>query len=333
MTDLLIALTAFLLVFQGTALLLRSKLAMQLLGLRSRASLSGFFAPALLGLAVVGFAMLPHWFGALTGGAHASSDVDALATTPPSLWPVLTLALVALYFLVSASGEVLASVELRRHLRSPDKAAAGRVSTILEDFRRAGHRTPAVIFHDCHRWPNPFLRGALRPTIYLHSELTEALSLEHLRAVLAHELGHLNRRDQLVSLAYALAIAPLDLFGSLRQSYAEWSSAAEHSCDDFAAELVGSNRRVAEALVAVVRAQHQAAPRSAAALCGHSSVKQRVQRLLENDESRPPVTHEPPELRVHSFAALLLAFSAIAPEYGLEVYCFLEHLVGTHCVG
>lgn len=110
----------------------------------------------------------------------------------------------------------------------------------------------------------------------------DTLGRPRLRAMLAHELAHITRRDpqwKLVAAAWHALFWFLPLAGLARRRL---DGLAEFACDAFAARQTGSSRRVAECLAACVEHQVQGRPSSLApAMAVHeSSLMQRIDRLL-----------------------------------------------------
>lgn len=336
MVDLLVALLAFFLGFQLASIALsilarHARLARVFQGSRGLALV---FLPVLFGLGVAALSVLPHILGGLAGEAHASSDQDLLESgrLSPFLMALLVFLGVRLLFRILIEGKISLHLLLAR--REPSDTSLAKVQRAFEPFAESRH-LPELRFHASSRYYEPFVRGLIRPAIYLHLGLVEELTDQHLRAALLHEMGHSERGDHLVKWLYSVVLSPIGFARGIRLGYDEWTESSERKCDDLASELVGSRRAVAEALVAVFRlASAQAAPLASAGLCGHRSIKQRVARLLSPDQDE-----DASEARGLLAGSGLVVFSTVlfvglvTPSYGLELYCFLEHLVGTHCVG
>lgn len=138
--------------------------------------------------------------------------------------------------------------------------------------------------------------GLARRRVLISASLEEALSPLELKATLAHEEAHLNRRDPLTGLLLAFAglfTAPI----VARAFLAAWQMASEEAADAEAARAVGDGSCVAGALVRVASLQHRAsaAPMATSAF-GELALERRV-RLLLQDEDR----------RVYPASALFLA--------------------------
>lgn len=126
--------------------------------------------------------------------------------------------------------------------------------------------------------------GIFRPRLILARSVIERCSAEELDAVLAHERGHLLRRDNarralLQSLPDVLAWLPI-----ARQIDRAWHEATEEAADDLAVETSASMRvHLASALVRVARLAHLSAPVTdlpASALYRGEPLEYRIRRLL-----------------------------------------------------
>ncbi len=128
------------------------------------------------------------------------------------------------------------------------------------------------------------------------------------RALLAHELSHVARRDPTWRIVHRLALLPLFFHPLAAHACRRLDDLAEDACDARAAQLVGSGRPLAECLAACLSHAGAAAgqPAFAVAMAGDAgTVVRRVRNLLENSAmSFTPVS---PALRRTALAAALVA--------------------------
>src|ERR1043165_6152960 len=147
-----------------------------------------------------------------------------------------------------------------------------------------------------HSFPIIAVVGAIRPRLFIASQVFESLSPEELGAALAHEYGHLAARDNFNRSVMRVSRAALLLIPCGRSLDRAWSEASESAADEYAAQqssLVALN--LASALVRIARmipkGQRQILPASVSGfLAGGDElpgVKGRVRRLVELATAEP----------------------------------------------
>lgn len=126
--------------------------------------------------------------------------------------------------------------------------------------------------------------GVIRPRLIIARSVIASCSPEELRAVLAHEQGHLDRRDNLRRLFIACAPDVMSWLPSSGRLFAAWREATEEAADDAASRAGADARlRLASALIKVAKLAPGPAPRSiptSALYCGER-LEGRIRRLLE----------------------------------------------------
>lgn len=141
---------------------------------------------------------------------------------------------------------------------------------------------------------------------------SETLTTAQQRAMLAHELSHLQRRDPAWRIAQRLALLPLFFHPLARHASRRLDALAEDACDARAAQLLGSGRPLAECLATCL--SHAGAragqPALAVAMAGDAgAVVRRVSNLLENSAmSLRPLS---PRLRRTAIALAVIAIVAL----------------------
>lgn len=167
-----------------------------------------------------------------------------------------------------------------------------------------GLDTPDLRFDDALASPVVLPGGAV-----LLPRWTSTLPTEELRALLAHELAHLARRDPFWRMLHHLALAPLFAHPLAWRALSRLDGLAEDEADAIAARLLGDGRPLAECLARCLEhsiPSRPAAPRFALAMAERpGAVVRRVQRLLEED----PVSYAPPS---RTFTRGALAFGLLA---------------------
>lgn len=180
-----------------------------------------------------------------------------------------------------------------------DDAGAPVASAVDELRTRLALRTPVGI-HRSRRASVPMVLGWRRPVILLPSGTSASLAPGQLRAILAHELAHVRRRDYLANLIQ-MAIEAL-LF---HHPAAHWVSRRirterEYCCDDVAVSVGVGAAEYARALAALDDAREDCRMVVAAA---SGTLLDRIQRIA--GQPRPVLT----PLRG---VAVLLATSVLA---------------------
>jgi len=166
------------------------------------------------------------------------------------------------------------------------KASVGlnRASGLRRRFVAHGRHEPALAAWVL-RTEQPFCVsvGVFRPTILISDGLIGGVTSEQLRAVLAHEQAHVARRDTLFRL-FARA-ATICLWPAAREQVLRAVElAAEQSCDEAAASLIGDRLVMAEVILKVERLLGPVPQRLAplAVSFGGTAVELRVSALLES---------------------------------------------------
>lgn len=146
---------------------------------------------------------------------------------------------------------------------------------------------------------------------------SQTLPATQQRAMLAHELSHLQRRDPAWRIAQRIAALPLFFHPLARHASRRLDALAEDACDARAAQLLGSGRPLAECLATCL--SHAGAragqPALAVAMAGEpGAVVRRVSNLLENTA----MTLRPLSPGVRR-TALVLAIAAIVALPGVAI--------------
>jgi beta-lactamase regulating signal transducer with metallopeptidase domain len=235
--------------------------------------------------------------GVRSWGSEAASDVGLsrgfrTAAAPPesptpspqspsSPWPYLVLGawlLGAVLFLARAG---YCRLRLVRQLGARREIAGGPLVAMLETLQAgAGARRP-IRLTASRELAGPVALGG--GEICLPERALTALSPAEHRAVLAHELGHLVRRDPLW-LGLSVACESLFFFQPLNVvARRKVQEAAEYLCDDWAVHQTGGSLTLAKCLAEVatwIEASPRAAPVAGMA-SNRSLLVERVHRLLD----------------------------------------------------
>jgi BlaR1 peptidase M56 len=223
------------------------------------------------------------------------------------------------WLVLASAGRALQSLVLTRRLVGDWLAGAERIAL---------PGVPGPAWRIESRFPVVAVAGVVRPRLFLARSVHDRLSPAELRAVLAHEKAHLDRRDNLKRwLLHSCPDLPL-LGGSGDRLRREWAEASEIAADDAAAR---GGRRAAESLAsALVKVARMSPPgvqlsSSATALLSEGSLRGRVERLLgpTRDASRSRRSG----LALWAVAALGLGAALAIPRALVTIHAVLEAIV------
>ena len=250
------------------------------------------------------------------GLAIADAGRAAPAFALPDAAAGLLISLWLLALLAAALGLARQLVCLRRVARAlPGLASPGPAGLVRQARELAGQArlaTPALAQLPGLDSPMLMPGGTL-----LLPDWAAALPPAQQRALLAHELAHLERRDPAWRLLQRAALLPLAWHPLARHAVRRLEALAEDACDARAAEWTGDPRALAECLAACLSLAGPRAgqPALAVAMAGAPGpVVRRVRNLLEKTTMsiRPPN----PALRR---TALVLGLAALVAVPGLAI--------------
>jgi beta-lactamase regulating signal transducer with metallopeptidase domain len=172
------------------------------------------------------------------------SEQDEQFTPGPEVqsWIVAVWAVFVLYRLVHFSRGVHLVHRLRRDASVLSPAQVGTASQIIEAKYRVALLESAAI-------DDPVTVGVFHPAILLPSKVLPGLGEQELSAVLAHEYGHIRRRDFPVHILCELISLPVAWHPGIRYLMSKISQTRELACDDYAAARLGKRRSYANTLL------------------------------------------------------------------------------------
>ncbi|MBE0447717.1 MAG: M56 family metallopeptidase [Actinobacteria bacterium] len=160
-----------------------------------------------------------------------------------------------------------------------------------------------------------FTYGVLKPTICLSKGLVNNLNDGELIALIAHEIGHARRRD---NLAIFIALFIRDFLWALPVShhlFAIFVREKEYAADDFAVSLTKNPLDLAGAIVSVAKADRRkpSSPAYATFFPGKATAKARINRLLgSGDKVRPSLSRLLASLAVSALMVITVVGFAYA---------------------
>jgi len=205
--------------------------------------------------------------------AAPSLAEPSLTATPAAAFPAagprgLGVALLALWlagFLVLFFRWLVRWLEIRALLRD--------ATTVLVDA--------PVTVKSSASWLEPGLVGILRPIIMLPQGIEQQLSPAELKAILAHELCHWRRNDNLLAAIHMLVEALFWFFPLVWWLGARLNAERERACDESVVAAGNDPETYAEGILKVCRAYLQSPLPCVAGVSG-ASLKQRIRTILEN---------------------------------------------------
>lgn len=269
----------------------------------ARGALVAAALPWLVGLSVALAALLP-------GDPHLGQVLGCHCLDSKPAWVHLCPVHPEEAALLAVPSAVLLALLLPGRLRAVAELAR-------EPVGRGGGGEPRVLGLGV---PMALLHGWLRPTLVVDRRLWDALSADERSAVLAHERGHLRRRDPALRMVLRalLVIAPRS---AAAQAARTWLDHAELRADAEAARLLADPTLVARALVRCARLGAQS-PEMAVAWTG-GRLDRRVHALVASRALSAPARPDvgPADLAV---LAGLAALALLATPW---VHHQVEHLL------
>jgi len=159
-----------------------------------------------------------------------------------------------------------------------------RVRAALRDASDMPVDAPIAVKFSASRL-EPGLVGILRPVILLPQGIEQQLSPAELKAVLAHELCHWRRNDNLLATLHMLVEALFWFFPLIWWLGARLNAERERACDESVLAQGNAPELYAEGILKVCRAYLQSPLACVAGVSG-AGLKQRIDAIMENGLSR-----------------------------------------------
>ncbi|MEM6672161.1 MAG: M56 family metallopeptidase [Planctomycetota bacterium] len=215
-------------------------------------------------------------------GVPLRADAEPAATVVPrDRWTIVAALLVALGIAALMVRALLETLRVQRLGRGV-VLTRGPIHDATKAFaRRAGILRPVRI-EVTERGHSPYATGVLRPRIVVPERAMAELDDAAIRAMIAHELGHIARFDPLWAAAIR-SVTALFFFQPLNWIVARrLDECSEFCCDEFAVTATGDEVALARCLTSVADwIVGPQGPRPACAMAhGRSPLGQRVERIL-----------------------------------------------------
>ena len=180
-------------------------------------------------------------------------------------------------FLLAACALVILGAGVFRVLRDQSRTAHAVKEWLLESWSADGNaRKPAL--GAAFGAPALILVGIRKPQVMVSDAAASMLSEDELQVAIRHELGHRRSWDNLKKVL--ISATPFPWINSLEKS---WREAAELAADNAAVANRQEALDLAAALIKLSRSPKQSPEPALASglVCGSSSVRLRVERLLD----------------------------------------------------
>ena len=178
----------------------------------------------------------------------------ATKTTFLVLWQALFL-----YQIIRFSRGIYRVHRLRKDAIPISPSGIG-IAAVMAGIIAPSHR---VVLLQSATIDDPVTIGVFRPAILLPSEVIPALNQTDFAVILAHEYGHIRRKDFLVCFLCQLTALPVAWHPGIQYLMSSISKTRELACDDYAAARIGKRIGYARTLLRLASLCLQA-PRSSA---------------------------------------------------------------------
>jgi bla regulator protein BlaR1 len=167
---------------------------------------------------------------------------------------------------------------LSKVVRSATPAEAGREAESLRraEKQRATRSVPLLLSPSLME---PGIFGALRPKLVLPQNIAERLTRSELDAVIAHELCHVRRRDNLAGVLHMLVEALFWFYPLVWWIGARLMDERERACDEEVLQLGSNPQAYAEGILKVCEFYLESRVSCAAGVTG-SNLKERIENIM-----------------------------------------------------
>jgi uncharacterized protein (TIGR03435 family) len=204
---------------------------------------------------------------------------------PPPQNPVLTLA-VRGFTIVWPAGSVALllvwAVRWHRVTRAAQAAATVTSGPLLDAIRRLEGHTPRIRLLSSNQAIEPGVFGIVRPELMWPAGIEDRLSDEQIEAILAHEVAHVRRRDNLAALIHMLVEAVFWFHPLVWWIGARLVDERERACDE---DVVGRGTEpgvYAESILKTCQFYIESPLVCVAGVTG-SDLKKRVEQIMKDD--------------------------------------------------
>lgn len=163
-----------------------------------------------------------------------------------------------------------------------ESASPSVQQSISQLSRQLGVKTPVVHILPTQR-SMAFAVGIRQPRIYLAQWFLDHLTTVELEQVLAHELAHIQRQDNLIALSSTFFLGATFFLPTSWWAFRHLLRERELAADELAVRLTGKPIALARALVKVVNPEYALSP--IPGLLQVNTIEQRIQNLVRLHQS------------------------------------------------
>ncbi len=204
---------------------------------------------------------------------------------PPPPNPMLTLAIggFTIVWPVGSVALLLAwAVRWHRVTRAARASSAITSGPLLDTLRRLEGDTPRLRLVSSDQAIEPGVFGILRPVLMWPAGIEDRLSDEQIEAILAHEVAHVRRRDNLAALIHMLVEAVFWFHPLVWWIGARLVDERERACDEDVVRLGTEPGVYAESILKTCQFYIESPLVCVAGVTG-SDLKKRVEQIMRND--------------------------------------------------
>jgi tol-pal system beta propeller repeat protein TolB len=224
--------------------------------------------------------------------AVAAFQQPALMTTHPSApevrasqpvrvpWSELALAIWAVGMLSILTIRLRAWRLVTQLLRESSVMAGTREHVALHRASTRGRGLREVDLRICHRGIEPAVFGIIRPVMLWPTGLSARLSDPQIESIVAHELAHVRRQDNLLALLHMVVEGLFWFFPVVWWIGRKLIEERERACDETVIALGAEPLAYSEALLVVCRFGVEATPLCASAIAG-TDLQRRIEYVMQ----------------------------------------------------
>jgi bla regulator protein blaR1 len=241
---------------------------------------------------IVVAAFTPHDLLVATGGgvfpeqairiaAHPSTSVSTMR----SMWNAAPSVLVAVWAIGATALLAMWIVRWRRVSTVAREAApltAGPIVDALRAIERRARLTRPIAIAASESSLEPGVFGIITPTLVWPSRLGDHLSPEQIEAILAHEVTHIRRRDNLAAILHLLAHAAFWFHPLVWWIGARLVDERERACDEAVVSSGSERHAYAESILTTCRLFTESPLACVSGVTG-ADLKKRIEHIMLND--------------------------------------------------